>query len=277
MTDEGLKSYLLGNMPQAARAALEERYLSDDETYERLLALEEELIDHQAHGLLSRCQWEALQRHLLLSENTPERLSFARALAQLHLQRRQHSAGRFATVVRQWIAQKPLVPAVCGAMILLVFMILGRNFHFDRVLLDSRNGVSDRTHEAMAESLPPLDHTSSLAATLFLRPTIRGESAGNVLRIPSGYGHVVLEAEFPSDERKAYQASIQGVDGGPIQTAVNIRKAGKQAGIVRISADFAAAPLNEGDYILTIFMQVGDRSSEEVIAYPFSVIRAPPA
>lgn len=272
ITDEDLKRYLLCNMPQPARAALEEHYLFDDETYERLLAIEEELIDQRAHGLLPLSQWEAFRRHLMLSEHAPQRLAFARALAQFHLQRRQ--TGRLAHIVRQWTQRRALVHSVGGAMILFAVAILCWDLGSNSHTVPGRS-VHDRTSAAIAGRVLHLDRPPSPAVTLFLSPTSRGESAGNVLRIPRGDNRIVLEAEFPGDEAKSYRGIIQRVDGGPIRMASKLKKSRVQPGVVHVSADFAAEHLNEGDYIFTVFLEMGDRSSEEINAYTLSVIRAP--
>jgi hypothetical protein len=98
---------------------------------------------------------------------------------------------------------------------------------------------------------------------------------GNILRIPGGYTRVLLEAEFPGDERKSYHATIRPVDSDQAQTSTNIKKQMTQPGTIFISADFSAEPLEGGDYIFTIFMETQSHSSEEVMAYTFSVVRTP--
>jgi hypothetical protein len=259
ISDEDLRRYLLGTLPQPARVALEERYLSDDGVYERLLVIEEELIDHQALGLLSSSQWASLRGTLRASADGPERLSFAQALAQLRLQRRQSFPRRFPDVLRQWSHRRVFVPSAIGAVVLLVCATVWRDFHSQDVRLEPR---SDRT-------APP-------TATLFLRSISRDTSAGNILKIPGGHAHVLLEAEFPGDERKTYQATIRRVDDDRAQIAANIRKQTIQTGAVLISADFSSDLFKDGDYILTIFLENGGHSPEEIIAYTLSVVRTPP-
>jgi hypothetical protein len=45
--------YLLGELPEPERAKLEDQYLGDDETFERLVAAEEQLIFKYVRGALS--------------------------------------------------------------------------------------------------------------------------------------------------------------------------------------------------------------------------------
>ena len=260
ISDEDLKSYLLGELPQPARTRLEERYLSDDDTYERLLAIEEELIDHHVQGLLSTGQWEPVKRGLLLGEDGLERLRLARALGQLRLQSGQRLSRRVAEGLRHWTSRKVLAPAAIGAAVLLIFVAFRGDFL-----------------RPLTRDVSPMNGVPSSTATLLLRSVSRDDSAGNVLRISRGQDRVRLEAEIPGDERKSYHITIRRADGGPIPTPADIVKRTASAGNVLIAADFNSESFQDGDYIFTIFMETGSHSAEEIIAYAFSVVKKAPA
>ena len=273
ISDEDLKSYLLGDLPQPARELLEERYLSDDDTYERLLAMEEELIEHHVRGLLFTRQWEPRRKSLLLGEDGPERLRFARALEQLRLQSRRSFRKRLAGGLQQWTHRKALIPAAIGATVLLVSVTLLP----ESARRGSTNGAHAPTDRPLTRGESHIDGVPLSTVTLFLRSISRDTSAANILRISRGKDRVRLEAELPSDERKPYHVTVRRVDGGQIQTSTDIRKQPAQPGTVLLSAGFSAESFKEGDYIFTIFTATDGHSSEEIMAYTFTVVRTPQA
>lgn len=72
--------YLLGELPAQEGAQLEERCLSDDEFFEQMLAVENELIDNYLRGRLSSSEKERFERHFLASPQQREKVDFARTL-----------------------------------------------------------------------------------------------------------------------------------------------------------------------------------------------------
>jgi hypothetical protein len=273
VSDEELKSYLLGNLPQSARALLEEHYLADDEIYERLLAIEEELIDQHVQGLLSSRQWEPLKRSLLLAEDGPERLRFAQALAHLHSPGRQSFPTRLAGGLRQWTKRKALIPVAIGATVLLAFLtVLPESTR--RQLINSDNSHTDRP---LPRAESHMDGVPSSTVTLSLRSISRDPSASNILRISRGQDRVRLEAELPGDERESYRITVRRVEGGQIQTSSDVRKRPLKSGAVLISAGFSSDSFQEGDYIFTVFAATQTHASEEIMAYTFTVVRTPPS
>ena len=80
-TDDQLTRYLLGELPEGESAALEEEYFGDDACFERLLALEDELIDDYVRGALPATRHAQLDRRLRETGQW-RRVQFARALSQ---------------------------------------------------------------------------------------------------------------------------------------------------------------------------------------------------
>ena len=272
VSDEELKSYLLGSLSPPARTRLEERYLSDDETYERLLVIEDELIDYHVHGLLSSRQWEPLKRSLLLAEDGLDRLRFGRALAKMQLPGRPGFRTRLARSLQPWTYRTALIPMALGAIVLLIFLAVFP----ENVYRQSMNGANAYTDQPLTRSASPLDGAPSSTATLFLRSISRDEAASNILRISHGQDRISLEAEIPGDERTPYQITVRRVEGGQIQTPTDIHKRSTKSGIVLVSAVFSSEPFQEGDYILSVFTETQNHSSEEIMAYTFTVVRTPP-
>jgi hypothetical protein len=76
-----LVRYLLGNLPEEQRMRVEGMFLSDDQHYERLLALENELFYDYAQGKLSPGEREQFEERFLVSEGDRRRAVLASALA----------------------------------------------------------------------------------------------------------------------------------------------------------------------------------------------------
>jgi len=71
---------VLGELPVAEQRRLEEQFFSAAEAFERLVAVEDDLIDDYVCGDLSARQRERFERHFLISPERRERLALAEAL-----------------------------------------------------------------------------------------------------------------------------------------------------------------------------------------------------
>jgi len=80
INDQLLKRYLLGELPAGEQRRLEEMFFSDAPAFERLSALEDDLIDDYVCDDLSASQREKFEKHFLVSPERRERLDLAQAL-----------------------------------------------------------------------------------------------------------------------------------------------------------------------------------------------------
>jgi len=103
-----LRRYLLGLMPDAEAAALEERYFGDAGLVDTIRAVEEGLIDDHLDGRLTAEERAAFERHYLASDIHRARLSTALAL------RRRTAA------VPHWINTSAGRLAIAAAIVLVV-------------------------------------------------------------------------------------------------------------------------------------------------------------
>jgi hypothetical protein len=76
-----LTRYLLGNLPEEQQLQVEGEFLSDDQRYERLLALENELFYDYAQNKLAPDEREQFEKRFLSSEQNRKRAMIALALA----------------------------------------------------------------------------------------------------------------------------------------------------------------------------------------------------
>src|SRR5262245_60497197 len=77
-----LTRYLLGNLPEERRLQVEVEFLHDDQRYEQLLALENELFYDYAQNKLSPGDREQFEKQFLSSEQNRKRAVLAAALAR---------------------------------------------------------------------------------------------------------------------------------------------------------------------------------------------------
>ena len=75
--------YLLGDLSDAERDALEERYFTDEDAFLELKAAEDDLIDAYSRGTLPAAHRPAFEARYLASDTGRARVEFARALAQI--------------------------------------------------------------------------------------------------------------------------------------------------------------------------------------------------
>jgi hypothetical protein len=77
-----LTQYLLGNLPEGQQKRIEGEFLRDDQSYERLLALEDELFYGYAQNKLSAGEREQFEKRFLSSEGNRKRAILASSLAR---------------------------------------------------------------------------------------------------------------------------------------------------------------------------------------------------
>jgi hypothetical protein len=78
-----LTRFLLGSLPEEQRLQVEREFLSDDQLYERLLALENELFYDYAKNKLSPGEREQFEKRFLSSERNRKRAMIASALTRM--------------------------------------------------------------------------------------------------------------------------------------------------------------------------------------------------
>jgi hypothetical protein len=75
-----MRSYLLGTVDRDHKTQFEERILSEPDTYEELLIVEEELIDQYVAGGLSKLEREQFETHFLTTAKRQKNLRFGQLL-----------------------------------------------------------------------------------------------------------------------------------------------------------------------------------------------------
>lgn len=213
MTDARLREFLLGKLDDEDRARIEDLFLTDPSTRERVLALEEELIEDYLEDGLSQ---EDKERFLALYAQTSEqqlRIRISGAIKDWAI--REARAPRSITTRRPvwnrlwtWLRLKPhfLVPIAVTTVIAVVLAV---------ALLNSRMG--QRKHLAIEQELAQLNSPASLreaapGMTSFdLSPvTVRSEETQNQIKIPAGTRVIELRLPWIQKERySSYDAEVR--------------------------------------------------------------------
>jgi hypothetical protein len=76
--DSTMMRYLLGDLPEAEKAALEENYFNDPQVFEQVVQVENQLLDAYVRGQLTQSIRNRLEAHYLADPGRRERLKFAR-------------------------------------------------------------------------------------------------------------------------------------------------------------------------------------------------------
>ena len=79
--DQTIQRYLLGDLPESEQITLEQRYFSDEQLFEQIVQVENELNDKYVRGLLPSATREQFEKHYLAHPKRRERASFAESLA----------------------------------------------------------------------------------------------------------------------------------------------------------------------------------------------------
>lgn len=125
---ERLRRYVLGQLAEDARAELEKGLLANDELFEELLAIEDEIIDDYLGERLNASDRAAFENHFLATPERHEQLKFGRAFDR-YLSRQAAVARKSETGVstsRPWsrtLFSSPL--RIAFAAILLIGISLG--------------------------------------------------------------------------------------------------------------------------------------------------------
>jgi hypothetical protein len=134
--DKKLTHYLLGDLSEAERVALEDLYLGDQDFFDRLLAVEEDLIDDYAQGRLSKRESRLFEENFLTSPERRDRVRAARALSRFvdaeRVARVKSSLPeRMLSYLR--LGSTPLRFAVSAAMLVLFVGVAGMWIELNRM------------------------------------------------------------------------------------------------------------------------------------------------
>ncbi|MDX2029219.1 MAG: hypothetical protein SF339_01020 [Blastocatellia bacterium] len=283
--------YLLGDLPEAEREALEAQWFSDSDAFERVWESENRLVDGYVRGRLSADERARFESHYLASPVHRRRVEAARQLLAAADAQAPEREMSFLGRIAAWFRLSPIPQYALAAGVLLaagaIFWLLRergrmRSEHELRIAAEriERERVEAELDRLKRERPPtqpqpqpttPAAPTATAPRTVFsflLSPTSVRGGAGQPLTLPAGTDLVQLRLRVDPGEWVRFEAAIHTADRAPVWRGRNLRA---RDGIVTLALPAARLPHN--DYILTLSGAAADGRVEEINRYSFRILR----
>jgi len=264
--------YLLGSLSAGEQDELEERLFRDDRLFEEIQAAEDDLILRYLNGGLSRRYRKRFELEYLHDQAHRDRLEFMRNLIALH------SVTEKRAKRSPWL---PLDSSVVGwgwailataAIVLIAWIAQTSLRHRPPLGNIEQNTASVSPKAAMAppqnaNGMQPESHTPNVAPALsfVLSPTATRGGSGAVFNIPTGASSIQLHLlTLNETPYTTYRITLRTADGARMWNGSS-----KSLTSVKVPA----APLADGDYVLSLEGKTSRGAFETVEDYVFRVVR----
>ena len=244
--DDAIARYLLGLSSDEERSAILERLFQDQDYFDRIRAVECELLDRYSRGEMIASEREWMESSLLASDEGRRMLDFARGLAAV--QKRSGKRRRPYLL----IAAAVVVTTAIGLLI---------------TLRKDHNAVETRSTPSI--SAPQVKPSAApVVFSVLLTPGATRGGGIKRLTIPPGTDVLQLQLDLEGDRQPAYAATLKATSGTQVweQAGLNPRSDGS------VLCRVPAGGFKSGSYELALAATSG-RSPEVVAYYYFQVFR----
>lgn len=268
VTDASLREFLLGKLAEEDHERIEDLFLTDSRTKERLLIVEQDLIDDYLEDDLS----------------PEDKETFLLRYAQTDEQRRTLRINR---VIKDWAVSEakvptPVVPAPSVWVRFWLWLRLRPRFMFPlaaaivigvmvvSVWLNNRTQQRALEQQFARLNSPASPNQIPPGMTSFeLRPgSVRGVEQQTELKVPAGIRVVELYLPWLQAERySTYQAAVRQIGGGKTLTISNLQPTGDGGIRLRLPAEW----LRPGQYQIDLTGLTPDGSANLSEEYSFVV------
>lgn len=290
-------NYLLGAMTEEAQAEFEMRYFADDELFEQLMIVKEELLDAYARDQLSASERARFERHFLNSPQGRAQVSFAHALrqslsepsAETYVQTPQ--PGRWQTWFGSW-SPRALWWSATAALLLLIaaswLLRENRRLHAELAALRAEQSTRLRREQALADELAALRAATPAPATspspTLTAPPARFDDSVVAIELSTtrSSGAVELSPKVSSLALRlrlnfqpvpgSCSASLSSSAGRTLKNYRGLRARRDQRGYF-IDLRMAAAALKAGEYQVTVFGRDAEEKEDVRLVYPLIIER----
>jgi hypothetical protein len=268
---ETLRQYLLGNLPPEERASLEERLLTDDEFYQELLIVEDELVDQYLSGDQSKAERESFEAHFLLAPERQQKVRFSRTLKK-YLHHAEQTAANANVVARVAAAEPVPVPAADRGSVRMPFFsflksnpVLAYSLAAAVVLVI---GLVSRT--ALRN---PVSQGPSQVLAVALTPGLTRDS-GEVTKIsiPPGTDTLQLKLQLPQADYTSYRARLVAADQSELWSAEDLKPVFSNDTRF-IEANIPSHVVKPGDYEIKVAGRLSSGQFEDAQRFTFRVNR----
>lgn len=241
--DSLIRQYLLGfHIAEADQNRIEKSYFENDQFFDVLMEVEDDLIDTYLRGGLSPTERSRFERHFLASKRRRDRYEAMRAIAASFFREGPSPHRSLLMDLRDFfVMQSPgarVAMAALGTVAIVAVGLLGVGY----VRL-SRESVSARTLLAQQAPVPAV-------LTFTLQPGLlrSGAGPGNEIRVESHVDWLVLRLETPAlREYSVFSAALSTAPGDEVLRQNRLVPAGGAidlripAGVLTAGQDYAIA------------------------------------
>ena len=265
--DELLVHYLLGDvLPEGALDQVESGYFNNDQCFDRLLGIEDDLIDAYVLNTMPSRQRAQFEAHFLASSRRREKCEAQRAIVGFF--RANVPRTPFLIAVRRFFRSQAggvrFAIVVAGAVIA-VWM----GFTSTALFRAERDASALRSRVAALESVPA---AAPLLATFVLTPGTLRSGGAEQARIPAGVQAAVLRLRVsgaPADA--SFEAELSTPESVVLWRQSRLRRRPDPAGDT-VDVLLPAELLTPGDYVMTL-SAVGAQGRRDLASYVFRVER----
>jgi hypothetical protein len=305
-SEDLLTRFLLGEATERERAEVEDRLLTDDGFYARLLAAESDLMDAYVRSELPHRERLQFEKIFFSSVGQRERVEFARGLAQSTTRAHQKESAK-SREVAQRLAQSSLRkgllaslfatrPGLSYAVAAAAVAVVGIAVWFAVERMRARVELQQVRTEGVAPERPVERPRASggetpavvstpehelkrqtppavpVFATITLAPgSLRDGAAGGNLIIARGATYVRLLLQLEEDNYQSYRANVSTPEGQKVWTGAARKDRVRDAQSVTLT--LPAASLKRGDYVVELSGAVAGARSQPAAHYSFRVTR----
>src|SRR5947207_4975215 len=302
---ERARQYLIGEMSDEERIRFEQEYFEDDDLFEELDLVENDLTDFYVRDELSEVERAQFEKEYLISSERQEQVEVARAWTQ-HVASLRANTGvpETPSALRSQAVPAPLLGktllarvaslALAAVALFAAFWIYLANRHLHDQISQLQARVTELQHEEQQLRQAPdrlkaeLEQHNSNAdgqiaqieplqnLTLILTPTLSRESGRQkLLVLPVNPSSVKLELLLERNDylTYSYSASLKTVDGRSVWQRDGLKSHAAPENHRAISLIVPSQALHHEDYIVWLSRATHGGRLEDVGEYSFRVVK----
>jgi type II secretory pathway pseudopilin PulG len=288
-SEQTIRRYLLGELPETEQSALEEKYFTDPQIFNEVLETESELVDDYVRGQLASEVRERFEQSYMAHPARSERVKFAAALATRLDQKKEPVTREQLTLAVSWwqrllalLSGQRLTLRFSVALATLLIMLGGVWLFVEsrrrqqselartqaaREAQEQRERAqlaqptpdeakrAERTPQQIRQPTPTptLDSAPHSVSLALIVSGVRGGDSNQIptLVIPPGTTQARLLLNLKESNYPSYRASLQTITGVEIFSQTNVKPGSKKTGASFVFT-VPAHKFANGDYVLTL-------------------------